>query len=189
MLSQFRTSGDREPLTRARALLAEAGQTASDNLAEARRFIRDLTPPDLADGSLLSALRRLGSRAESDAVRGGQSLQVVIRTDGAPMVLPAPYEVTLLRAAQASVANVLQHAAADTVVVSMGYLSSEVTLDIFDNGVGFDPATLALAGNHGFGLIGLRERVLAAGGLFDVESSPGEGAVVAIRLPLEGDIA
>jgi len=57
-----------------------------------------------------------------------------------------------------------------------------VTLDIYDDGVGFDPSKYD--GGGGFGLLTLRERVAALNGRLDLESAPGEGTVVAIRLPL-----
>jgi signal transduction histidine kinase len=95
----------------------------------------------------------------------------------------------LLRAAQSSLANVWAHAKARTAVVTLSFLDAEVTMDVFDDGVGFDPATVlpaaaARGDGHGVGIQGLRERVSALGGSLDVESAPGEGTVVAIRLPL-----
>ena len=64
----------------------------------------------------------------------------------------------------------------------MGFLDEDVTLDIYDDGVGFDPSKYG--GGGGFGLLTLRERVAALNGRLDLESAPGEGTVVAIRLPL-----
>ena len=60
------------------------------------------------------------------------------------MELPNPYRTTLLRAAQASLANVWVHAKADTAVVTLSFLGSEVAMDIYDDGAGFNPA-----GGHG----------------------------------------
>jgi signal transduction histidine kinase len=76
-----------------------------------------------------------------------------------------------------------------------------VTLDIFDDGIGFDPAAVRPVEDgtadgspdgrpegRGFGLRSLRERVAVLGGSLDVESAPGEGTVVAVRLPLDGSL-
>lgn len=76
---------------------------------------------------------------------------------------------------------------ADTAVVSLGFLADDVTLDIYDDGAGFDSSAAGLrADGTGFGLVSLRDRVAALGGSLAVESAPGEGTVVAIRLPLAG---
>jgi signal transduction histidine kinase len=58
-------------------------------------------------------------------------------------------------------------------------------MDIYDDGTGFDPAAVpARPDGSGYGLTSLRERVAALHGRLDIESAPGEGTVVAIRLPL-----
>lgn len=169
--------------------LAIVRQTASDNLAEARSFVRGLTSPQLQETSLVESLRRLCAKTEVEAAARGVGLRCRFELDGGPVELPQPYKVTLLRAAQSSLANVWIHAHASTAVVTLAFLGSEVTLDIYDDGVGFDPSTLAgsVAGRpdgSGFGLRSLRERVTALKGSLELESAPGDGTVVAVRLPL-----
>lgn len=164
--------------------------TAAENLAEARNFVRGLSTPALAEASLVESLSRLCARTQREASARGGSLRCSFRLDGQPVDLPQPYKVTLLRAAQASLANVWLHAKAESAVVSLAFLGSEVTLDVFDDGCGFEPEELTgmLAGRvdgSGFGLRSLQERVLAQRGTLAIESAPGEGTVVAIRLPLE----
>lgn len=160
----------------------EARRVAADNLDEARRFVRDLRPPSLSTAPLPQALQRLCERTERET---GTTCR--LHLDGHPTALPSHYDVALLRAAQASLANVTRHAAARTAVLTLAYLDTEVTLDIYDDGTGFDPATAhPRPDGTGFGLTGLRERITALGGHLDVESAPGEGTAVAIRLPLTG---
>lgn len=173
--------GDHE---RALDRVSEARRTASDNLTEARRFVRDLTPQSLTGSSLAEALRRLCESTERET-----GIHCRLRVDGEPDALPSGYEVALLRAAQASLANVTRHSGAVTAVVTLGFLDAEVTLDVYDDGSGFDPAALRRSGSDGtgYGLPALRERVAAFGGSLEVESAPGEGAAVAIRLPLGGE--
>lgn len=180
-------SGDQES-TKESLSMVEA--TAAENLAEARNFVRGLSSPALAETSLVESLSRLCMKTQREAAARGGSLKCAFRLDGEPVDLPQPFKVTLLRAAQASLANVWLHAHARSAVVSLAFLGSEVTLDVYDDGRGFEPAKLAdtvaaRADGSGFGLRSLRERVEAQRGTLTIESAPGEGTVVAIRLPLE----
>ncbi|CAM3260431.1 Signal transduction histidine-protein kinase/phosphatase DegS [Arthrobacter ulcerisalmonis] len=173
----------------ASARLEIVQQTAASNLAEARNFVRGLSAPQLQDASLADSLRRLCVETESTAAAQGVSLRCRFELDGPPADLPQPHAVTLLRAAQASLANVAAHAHATNAVVTLAFLGTEVTLDIYDDGIGFDPTTapaaaVAAAGGRGFGIGSLRERVGILEGTLTVESAPGEGTVVGIRLPL-----
>ncbi|WP_245780016.1 sensor histidine kinase [Actinopolyspora lacussalsi] len=169
----------------ARGHLVEARDTASENLAEARGLVSELGPPALNEAGLADALRRLCERVERES-----GLRCRLRLDGTALGLPAGYEVALLRAAQASLANVVQHAGADSATVTLGYLRTEVTLDVYDDGAGFDPASprAPRPDGSGFGLRSLRERIERLGGVFELEST-GSGTVVAIRLPLREEVS
>ncbi|WP_051807216.1 sensor histidine kinase [Streptomyces sp. NRRL F-2664] len=166
--------------------IARAREAAQDNLAEARRFVRALTPPDLEHGSLAAALERLCAGVPGPRVRFSLS--------GRPRVLPTPYEVALLRIAQSALANVVRHARAGRAEITLTFMDASVTLDIVDDGDGFDPSAAApgagagsggaALGDGGFGLPAMRSRAESLGGLFTVESDPGQGTAVAVTLPL-----
>ncbi|MGW7439061.1 sensor histidine kinase [Streptomyces sp. NPDC054849] len=161
--------------------IARAREAAQDNLAEARRFVRALTPPDLEHGSLAAALERLCTGVPGPRVRFSLS--------GSPRVLPTPYEVALLRIAQSALANVVRHARAGRAEITLTFMDASVTLDIVDDGHGFDPSAAASgcgsgSGDGGFGLPAMRSRAETLGGLFTVESDPGQGTAVAVTLPL-----
>ena len=192
----------------ARDRLRTVQETASANLAEARNFVRGLQPPALAEDSaeksgdtavetsagspqedpLVNSLRRLCEKTETEAAARGARLRCRFDLEGTPVDLPNPYRTTLLRAAQSSLANVWVHAQAGTAVVTLSFLGSEVAMDIYDDGAGFDPSAVAGPAGRpdgsGYGLKSLQERVAALSGSLDIESAPGEGTVVAIRLPL-----
>ena len=171
----------------ARDRLRTVQETASANLAEARNFVRGLQSPALEESSLVNSLRRLCEKTETEAAAHGTGLRCRFDLEGTPLELPNPYRTTLLRAAQASLANVWVHAKASTAVVTLSFLGSEVAMDIYDDGAGFDPAGCGRPrrpDGSGYGLKSLRERVAALAGSMDIESAPGEGTVVAIRLPL-----
>ena len=162
-----------------RARLVEARCTASDNLTEARRFVHDLAPAALSGSSLAEALQRLCERTGDET-----GIDCRFLLEGHPSPLPAGYDIALLRAAQASLANVTHHAHAGTAVVTLAFLDTEVTLDIYDDGTGFDLEALRTRQDGtGFGLPALRERITTLGGGLDVETAPGHGTAVAVRLP------
>jgi signal transduction histidine kinase len=155
--------------------IEQARAAAQDNLAEARRFVRALSPPDLENGSLAGALERLCTTAPGLTVRFTES--------GTPAGLPTPYEVALLRIAQSALANTVRHARAHRAEITLSFMDTAVALDIVDDGRGFDPVS-APAGDGGFGLPAMRSRAESLGGTFTVESAPGQGTAVAITLPL-----
>ncbi|MYX30295.1 sensor histidine kinase [Streptomyces sp. SID8381] len=168
---------------RARAHVGTAAGIAESSLAEARRFVHDLAPADLAGGGGLdAALRGLAAR-ESTAER-----TVTCLIDGAPGTpgLPDRVQSALLRIAQGALANVREHSGATRAVLTLTYLEDEVRLDIADDGRGLDPAALPerAAGVRGHGLPAIRARVRRLGGTLTVESAPGDGTVVSAAVPL-----
>ena len=159
--------------------------TARDNLAEARRFVRDLTAPsaqaDLPDAitEILQRMRRRGSGlGESTEFRANFSGDTHRR-------LPASVVTAVVRCVQEALNNVAKHAHAAHAVVSVAVLGDELTVDIFDDGRGFDPAQAPQQeSSHGYGLGGILQRIAALSGTVNIESTPGEGTVVAARIPL-----
>ncbi|BDU05583.1 sensor histidine kinase [Nocardia cyriacigeorgica] len=166
---------------RARSHVRTAATIAEQNLAEARRFVHDLAPADLAaTGSLDAALRTLAERENSDEL----AVRCVI--DGTPVRLPGRIEATMLRIAQGALANIREHAAARTATLTLTYLDDQLLLDIADDGRGFDPATAGGSGrDRGYGLPAIRARLQQLGGTLTIESAPGEGAVLSAAIPLE----
>ncbi|RMI46643.1 sensor histidine kinase [Actinomadura harenae] len=157
----------------ARALVRRAADEAAANLDEARRFVRALAPSDLAAGSLPHALRSLADREGA-----------ALRVEGEEYPLTPEEQAALHRVAQGALANAREHAAAAHIVITLSYLDDEVALDVADDGCGFDPAAPRPGGaGRGYGLPGMRDRVAGVGGTLVVESEPGEGTVVAARLP------
>ncbi len=150
------------------------------NLEEARRFVRALTPPDLANGSLPAALERLCANTFA-------STGVVVnwQLSGPAVPLPIAHEVALLRIAQSALANAAQPAGATRVGLTLSYMDTEVALDVVDDGASFDPEAVTPREDRGFGLPGMRARAHSLRGTIAVESAPGEGTAVAVALPLE----
>ncbi|MXG28984.1 sensor histidine kinase [Streptomyces sp. YIM 132580] len=164
----------------ATAHVRAAREAAQANLAEARSFVRALTPPDLEHGSLAGALERLCARTT------GPDLTVRFAVSGAPVELPTPYEVALLRTAQSALANTVRHAAAGRAEITLSFMDTSVALDVVDDGRGFDPSAVPVdeRGDGGFGLPAMRSRAATLGGTLSVESAPGQGTALAVTLPV-----
>lgn len=147
---------------------------ARENLAEARRSVHALRPPALEDANLPDALVE---------VAGGWTDQTgvpaAVATTGAARPLHPEVEVALLRTAQEALSNVAKHARASRVGLTLSYMEDVVTLDVRDDGAGFDPSCRSA----GFGLVGMRQRVSRLAGSLVVESEPGGGTAVSASVP------
>ncbi|MFJ8191059.1 sensor histidine kinase [Streptomyces sp. NPDC096094] len=169
---------------KARTHVRGAASVAEHNLAEARRFVHDLAPADLArGGGLAEALRALAARESGDQL----TVRVHVDDGARAPSLPDRVQSALLRIAQGALANVREHAGASTVALTLTLLDDQAVLDVTDDGHGFDPAALpgAPAGVRGHGLPAMRARLRQLGGTLTVESAPGEGTVLSAAVPLE----
>ncbi|MGH2856275.1 MAG: sensor histidine kinase [Solirubrobacteraceae bacterium] len=173
-----RAMPDRPDTTAAAGHVERARRTAQDNLAEARRFVRALSPPDLEHGTLSSALARLCATTAEQSC-----LPVEFENTGIPAPVSTPLETALLRIAQSALANVVQHAHATRATVTLSYMDTGVALDVVDDGTGFDPDAPIIDGDGGFGLAAMRARAQALGGTLSVESAPGQGTALAANFP------
>jgi signal transduction histidine kinase len=144
-------------------------RTARENLAEARSLIEELGPDDLRSGTLADACRRVVAKLDVEAE---------FRLHGEPRALPANAEVVLLRATQEALTNVRKHARAERVEVTLAYGESETSVEVSDDGVGFEVSSA-----EGFGLRGMRNRVRQVDGRLEVESAPGRGTRVKVVVP------
>ena len=159
-----------------------ARETAAANLVEARRFIRELTPPQLDDQSLGGALRRLAAREWAD-----QGLDVRVRVSDA-VVLPMHLQTALLRITQGAIANVIQHAHASTATVTIAVDGDRLHLSVTHDGIGFDAAPLMPHDperSDSFGLRATEERVQQLGGTLRIDTAPGRGTTLTVDLSLE----
>ncbi len=179
LLQAAERTWDTDPAT-ARTHVRTAAEVAARNLAEARRFVHDLAPAELAQGrGLEQALRALAGRESAES-----GLPVRFHLDGAPVPLPTAAQAALLRIAQGALANVREHAGASAAAITLSFLGDQAVLDVADDGQGFDPAAGSSGGGRGYGLPAMRARLRQLGGTLTVESAPGEGTVVSAAIPL-----
>lgn len=155
--------------------LANAAELARQSLTEARRSVQALRPEQLESARLPEALADVA--ASWSEVNG---VSATVTTTGTARQLHPEVEVALLRTGQEALANVAKHAAASRVGVTLSYMEDVVTLDVRDDGIGFEPAGIQ---GDGFGLPGMRQRVQRVAGSLEVESAPGEGTAVSATVP------
>jgi nitrate/nitrite-specific signal transduction histidine kinase len=154
--------------------LREIQSTTHEALREMRLLIFELRPPILKRDGLTAALQ-----TRLDAVEGRFGLSVTFVGNGNGRLSPE-LEEGLYRVAQEALNNVLKHARASEVTVSLNRNQETVCLEIVDDGVGFDLATARDRG--GFGLRCMEERTTELGGKLQVKSSPGEGTKVKVEV-------
>lgn len=161
-----------------------ARRIARENASEARRLIWALQSEALGRASLGEVLSTLAARWSSE-----NEIAASAAMTGDPYPLRPEYEHLLLRAAQEALTNVRKHAQASRITMTLSYMDQMVTLDVEDNGRGFEPGArkglvdLGGAQTSGFGLKSLRERIEKLGGTLTLESVPGEGTILAVALP------
>jgi signal transduction histidine kinase len=144
----------------------------------------DLRPSMLDDLGLFPAIRWY---AERDLKRRGVSVRCEF--DEANGRLPPEVETALFRAVQEAITNIVKHAQAKTVLIQCVLGPRAVTVEIEDDGDGFDPESISATAvdGRGLGLAGIRERVELLGGSAVIESAPGQGARVVLTVPLVAD--
>jgi signal transduction histidine kinase len=163
-----------------RELLKELRQLSRGALAEMRTLLLELRPATLVEASMEHLLRQL-----AEAVTGRTGIPVTVTVEGR-CVLPSDVHVALYRIAQEALNNVVKHAHASQVTVSLcclpdsaeGKQGVSVELCVSDDGCGFDPGCVP---PDCLGLDIIRERVQAIGATLKVESKPGSGTrIVAV---------
>lgn len=155
--------------------LRKLQEAAQDSLKEMRLLIFDLHPPVLEKEGLVTALH---TRLEAVESRGG--VQANLLVEGTER-LPIALEEELYRIAQEALNNVLKHARATMVMVHLRLSQAGASIEILDDGVGFDPS--ATQSKRGFGLSSMRERVEKIGATLVIESAPQKGTRVRVDVP------
>ena len=161
---------------------SEAVRASQGLLNEAIRATRtisfELTPPVLEGFGLPAALRELVSRIPAS------HLAVELHLQGLDESLPAPLATATYRIVQELLNNVMKHAQAQEVFVSVTLEASQLHLSVEDDGRGFDASPPA--DGNGIGLAGIRTRVGLLGGTFEMKSRPGRGTGFFLQLPVRG---
>jgi signal transduction histidine kinase len=160
--------------------LDEVKAVAVRTLEDVHRLILDLRPSVLDDLGLLSAIRWYAERhLETRGISVRCEFSEVDRR------LPPELETALFRLCQEAMTNIARHAQATAVLVEVGLDGDVFRIDIEDDGKGFDPEAVARReGRRPWGLMGIRERAEILGGTAKIDSAPGKGTRVEVRIPV-----
>jgi two-component system NarL family sensor kinase len=152
-----------------RATLQGAGSSLRDSLKALRSLVAEIHPPELHSEGLPAAL------ADLIAGAGPAGIQASVSVEGAET---ASNDMAALvwRVAQEAVRNAIRHSGASTLAVTVRGDGRRLTLEVVDDGVGFEPG--GARHPHSYGLRGLKTLVADCGGELGVRSSPGEGTTV-----------
>ena len=161
-----------------RALLASLISQASEVGATVQRLSRRLHPPTLQYLGLSRAISRFCAE-----VSASQAIEVECIQQNVPADPRFDIALNVFRIVQEAVANVVKHSGAERCTVMLRGDATGLQLDIIDNGYGFDP--MKTQGDHGLGLISMRERCGLLKATMTIESESGCGTSVRIRLPLQ----
>jgi len=151
-------------------------------LDENRRIAHNLRPTELDNLGLAAACSSF-----CNEIQLRTNLKFQCRLIAASQRLPLAVELNLFRIVQEAVNNVEKYARAKSVKLGIRIGEDSAVLKIQDDGQGFDAKTLKPGGkkHHGLGLTNMRERALFLGGNCEIESLPGRGTTITVRVPLK----
>ena len=170
-----------QPSTEETENLAGIARLLGQSMDELHRVIFDLRPPDLDDVGVEAAVERYVNQIN----RSG--LPCTLEVAGEASRLSPETRLGIYRIVQEALHNSLRHAHADEAVVRLEWGDDMLRVSVRDNGSGFDPDQAPPATS--LGLLSMRERAAALGGLLSVRSRPGEGTLVLLERPLAPGLA
>jgi signal transduction histidine kinase len=167
---------------RAREQTAQLEKLVKTGIDELQHLVTGLHPPQLDDLGLMAALRWYTNEFSE---RYG--LQIQINSRGNIPTLPEEIRVAFYRIAQEAITNAARHANANQIILNLIQVNHDITLQIEDNGIGFDvDETLKKQKSRPcWGLLGMIERAELIGGHCIVASSPGHGTLIEVTIPTE----
>lgn len=157
--------------------IAAASALVETTFGELRTLIFELRPPTLDADGLAETIRK-----HLDVVGRAHGLTVRFTTRGNSR-LATDADEAIYRIVQEAATNTVRHAQATTVTVDLTLDGSRAVVIIEDDGIGFDPAARTIRARH-LGLISMRERAQAVGGMCTVTSAAGAGTTVRVQVPL-----
>ncbi len=168
---------------RALSQLRQIKQLVNETIKRMYDLIMALRPSALDDLGLAAALN---SRAQNILV--GTGINFKLETEELTERLPSEIEITVYRIFLEALTNIIRHANANQVRITLTQRNSTFMGEITDDGSGFDPQSLRASRDSpgGYGLLSMHERVTQYGGHIEIASKPGEGTCIQVRIPITG---
>jgi signal transduction histidine kinase len=163
----------------ARAQIDRLRELAREALDELRSLILGLRPPELERDGLEGALRK-----ELEMIGRIHGVTIELEVDGVPAMTnggAGERDFAILRIAHEALNNAVQHARAEHVAVRLAARRDHVTVEVSDDGVGFDPDSAEVRSRH-LGLTSMEERARELGGRLKISSAPGRGTTVSLEV-------
>lgn len=157
---------------------------AVDGLNELQRLVSGLHPPQLDDLGLMAALRWYANQVTE---RFG--LPVQISSQGPSVELPIEVRTVMFRIVQEAITNTIRHARAMKAWIRLDFTTTQICMEIEDNGTGFDVERAMSSSNSRpcWGLLGIKERAALIGGTCQILSNPEKGTLLIVCLPQNGE--
>lgn len=165
---------------KSRELVKKAQLAAVGILNEIHRIIYELRPSILDDLGLIPAVRWLENTMLEE-----KGIHVKLKTSGRARKLPSDSEASLYRVIQEALTNIARHSNAKNALISIKFAKDDISVNISDDGSGFDFDSIinSIKGTRGLGLLGMKERIEFMGGELIIKSQPGQGTEISIVIP------
>ncbi|HEY1712402.1 MAG TPA: GAF domain-containing sensor histidine kinase [Solirubrobacteraceae bacterium] len=164
----------------ARPQLERVRDLAREALAELRSLIFGLRPAELERDGLGGVLRK-----EATMLQRVHGVKVRVDADGRPPSVEPAAAGEILRIVEEALHNAVRHAEARTVTVHLHGAGDILSVEVTDDGIGFDPTDPELRSHH-LGLTSMEERARELGGTLTLDARPGTGTVVSLEVPIDG---
>jgi signal transduction histidine kinase len=155
---------------------------AEATIRDARRTVWEMRPIALIDADLSTALEQVAREVGAD-------MRVDVAVEGERYALPSHDEDAILRVAQESIANAVKHSNTASLQLKLRFENDSVLLSVTDRGRGFDVTAALHSYLDRWGLLGMRERADRIGAALNIDSQPGSGTTVTLRVPRRSDPA
>jgi signal transduction histidine kinase len=160
--------------------LTSMEETVNETIGSIQRIVAELRPRLLDDLGLVAAIQW-----QTDDFRKRTNISCRVELCGDPQVKPE-CSLAIIRILQEALANIVRHAEATEVTVTLTIEPGELVFAVADNGNGMTPDHFSKA--DAYGLMGMRERAIACDGTVDIESQVGEGTTIRMRVPIENNM-
>ena len=162
----------------ARVELQQLRDVLSRELKGVRAYLSQLRPPELAEQGLSGAIQNA-----ADQIGSNLGVPVTVELDDGVDALPETIEIVILRVVQEALQNARKHAQPSSIRIRLERDASGWTVEVRDDGRGFDSDDPPVSGRRHFGLQFMRERAELIGARFEVRSSPNLGTAVRMTIP------